>query len=337
MKKIIVLIILTMIVIGGGIGYCIAAQYPASLPNFITTATFNNKYLIKRSGKVIDDAKTLEGALDKVQSLSRAVVINTYNNEWVYTSLQPYLIITDSAIHDFKSFEEAYSYAKRNDYDKIYYNNDEKPLWEANVSLNMAQPLKVPLIMQFPELPRGCEVTALAMLFEYRGQKISKMKLAEEVKKDPTPYKVDQSGRVYYGNPYDGFVGDMYNMANNGYAVYHGPIAELGTTYFGDKLIDLTGGSFEDVLYFVAQGNPMWVITNATYEPLSDEYFEIWHTPTGIVKTTKKLHAVLITGFDSNYIYINDSLYGKPNRAIKREGFQKAWEQMGNQAVTILK
>ncbi|RUQ24224.1 hypothetical protein ELQ35_21975 [Peribacillus cavernae] len=40
---------------------------------------------------------------------------------------------------------------------------------------------------QYPELPRGCEVTSLAMLLHYYDVKVSKMELADKVKKDPTP------------------------------------------------------------------------------------------------------------------------------------------------------
>ena len=163
------------------------------------------------------------------------------------------------------------------------------------------------------------------------------MELADKIKKDTTPYKLDDTGRIYYGNPYEGFVGDMYNSRNNGYGVYHGPITDLANQYFTDKAIDITGLEFEDILYFVSNGYPVWIVTNSTYKPLEESSFQIWHTPTGIVKVTSRQHAVVITGFDEKNIFINDPLYSKPNRPVEKVSFKKAWEQMGHQAVTILR
>ena len=70
-------------------------------------------------------------------------------------------------------------------------------------------------------------MTSLAMLLAHARIKVDKMTLAKEVKKDPTPYE-ERDGKIYFGNPYDGFVGDMYSFENPGLGVYHGPIRELG-------------------------------------------------------------------------------------------------------------
>ena len=325
-----------ILMILGGVYLYYVQHNEWALPSFISKHTLNKKYIIKKAGKVIDNADTLEEAVTKAERVKRGIAVNTFDDTWVYSDLYPFMIITDNAIHDFKQFDEAVRYAKKNGYEEIYYKNDKDIIWTSNISLKSDTILEVPLIKQLPELPRGCEVTSLAMILKYRGIKVDKMQLAEKVKKDLTPYSVDEKGKIHYGNPYEGFVGDMYDKSKNGYGVYHGPIVELAQEYCGSSAIDLTGLEFEEILYMVQNGNPVWIITNGSYDALEDEYFDIWHTPTGIVKVTTRLHAVVITGFSENGIYINDSLRNGTNIKLDREKFRKAWEQMGNQAMTIL-
>jgi uncharacterized protein YvpB len=191
----------------------------------------------------------------------------------------------------------------------------------------------VPLIMQKPELDRGCEVTSLAMLLQHAGVEVDKMELAEKIKKVDTPYK-KENGKVYYGNPNDGFVGDIYTFDKMGYGVYHEPVAELAEQYLPGQIRDMTGGTFQDVLEKVERGKPVWIITNADFKALPDNEFRTWNTPSGQVQITWKEHSVLITGFDKDYIYVNDPLYNKKNHRLPQKNFIDAWKQMGSQAIT---
>ena len=292
------------------------------------------RYVVKKDTNIILDFQDSQEAIEYAKSVKRSVVIDLEENKWIYSSLEPFMIFTDQTIHDFKTLHEAIFYAKRNEYERVYYKEGSQVIWENTYPVKR-EPLHVPLIMQFPELERGCEVTSLAMLFEYNGKKIPKIQLAEEITKDTTAYQKGENGRVYYGNPYDGFVGDMYSLKKNGYGVYHGPIYELAKNYFGEEVLDLTGLEFEDLLFYVGKGDPVWFVSNSLYRPLEESSFEIWHTPTGIVKITKRMHAGVITGYDENYIYVNDPLKTTSNLKLDRENFKKAWEQMGNQAIVI--
>lgn len=334
MKKIIVIILLFCILTVGGLWKYERSTFD-NLPTFYNNKQSEMRYTVKKSGRFVESFNDKKQAVEEAEKLSRSIVIDSKTNEWIYSELSPFLIITDTAIHDFDEFESALRYAKRNDHEKIYFKNDKHIIWQNKLSVKEIK-LNVSLIMQLPELPRGCEVTSLAMLLQYNNQKVNKLTLAKEIKKDTTSYKKDKNGRIYYGNPYNGFVGNMYDYSQNGYGVYHGPIAALAQTYFPNQVIDLTGCSFEDLLYFVGNKNPVWIVTNATYNMLPEEKFEIWHTPTGIVKVTKKQHSVVITGYDAKNIYINDPLYSHKNRKLERNSFIKAWEQMGNQAVVII-
>lgn len=218
---------------------------------------------------------------------------------------------------------------------------EQKSLKEAYYTLIAEEPRKsqvlidAPLISQLPELPRGCEVTSLAMLLNFAGANVDKMVLAEEVRKDPTPYQ-KKNGTVYFGNPYDGYVGNMYTLTEPGYGVYHGPIKELAEKYLPNQIVDLTGNHFDQILDYVSQGIPVWVITNTWFSELPETQFRTWETPSGTVKITYREHSVLITGYDENYIYFNDPLANVKNRKIKKENFIAAWRQMGKQAITFI-
>ncbi|BBW96989.1 C39 family peptidase [Geobacillus icigianus] len=193
--------------------------------------------------------------------------------------------------------------------------------------------IDAPLISQLPELPRGCEVTSLAMLLNHAGIDVDKMTLARQVRKNPTPYQV-KNGRVFYGHPNEGFVGDMYTLSKPGYGVYHKPIKELAERYLPTQIVDLTGQSFEHIYDYVAKGSPVWVITNTTFRPLPPSAFREWQTPQGPVKITYREHAVLITGYDEQYIYFNDPLTAIKNQKAPKQEFIAAWVQMGRQAIT---
>ncbi|WP_194841346.1 C39 family peptidase [Salinibacillus xinjiangensis] len=193
--------------------------------------------------------------------------------------------------------------------------------------------ISAPLVSQMPELPRGCEVTSLAMLLGHAGVQVDKMTLAKEIKKDPTPY-TKKNGQVHFGNPYDGFVGDMYSFDNPGLGVYHGPIAELGEKYLPGRIVDLTGQSFDAVYQQLDKGKPVWVETTSWFSYVPESEWYTWNTPSGKIKITYKLHSVLVTGYDENYIYFNDPLANQKNRKVNKKDFITGWKQIGNQAIS---
>ncbi|EZP76553.1 hypothetical protein H839_14789 [Parageobacillus genomosp. 1] len=193
--------------------------------------------------------------------------------------------------------------------------------------------LDVPAIRQLPELPRGCEVTSLAMLLEDAGVQADKLTLAKQIKKDPTPFQ-RKNGKVYFGHPNDGFVGDMYSLTTPGLGVYHKPIKQLAEMYLPDRIIDLTGSDFSVLQQYLSKGVPIWIITNSTYKKLPESAFREWETPRGPIKITYYEHSVVITGYDRDYIYFNDPLTGEKNKKAPRADFLDAWAQMGRQAIT---
>ena len=193
--------------------------------------------------------------------------------------------------------------------------------------------LDVPIIKQLPELPRGCEVTSLAMLLQYAGTDADKMTLAKQIKKNPAKM-LKTNGQVHYGDPDEGFIGDMYNIHKPGLGVYHTPIKELAEQYMPGKIIDFTNSDFNQIKKYLSTNRPIWVIINTAYQKLDSSYFHTWQTPNGEISITYKEHSVVVTGYDEDYIYFNDPLTGIKDKKAPIAEFEEAWVQMGRQAIT---
>ena len=200
-----------------------------------------------------------------------------------------------------------------------FSNNDEKVILS-----------NVPLIQQLPELDRGCEVTSLAMMLQYAGVSVDKMTLANEIK------KVDFIDDGVRGNPNEGFVGNIYTFSESGYAVYHGPLFQLAEKYLPNKAVDLTGKNIEEIYKSIKAGQPVVMITNATFAPLDEAEFTTWETNSGDVSITYNEHCVVLIGYDKEFVYIRDPLSDSLDVKVPRESFEKAWVQMGSQAISYI-
>lgn len=188
--------------------------------------------------------------------------------------------------------------------------------------------LTVPALQQFPELPRGCEVTSLAMLLNFAGVSVDKLTLADEIPK--VPYFSDG----YFGNPHQGFVGNMYTYNQPGLGVYHEIIEELASQYLPRQIENLTGDRFSSVQKKLNAGKPVWVIVSSTFAFLPEEQWETWNTKEGENTITRRMHSVLVTGYDEYNVYFNDPFYPDQNRSANFESFVTSWTQFGSQAVS---
>jgi uncharacterized protein YvpB len=190
--------------------------------------------------------------------------------------------------------------------------------------------LDVPLIAQLPELPRGCEVTSLAMILNYAGISANKMELAERIRK--VPFEKDG----LRGNLFDGFVGDMYSFETDGLGVYDQPIADLAREFLGERVTILSGSEWAMIERQLNQGYPVWVVVNDEFRQLPESDWEHWTTARGDLKITYKEHAVVVTGASANFVYFNDPLKPEKNRREPKKDFLAAWEQFGRQAVSYI-
>ncbi|QOY36991.1 C39 family peptidase [Anaerobacillus isosaccharinicus] len=242
----------------------------------------------------------------------------------------------DAVVSYFKSYPEAIDFAKHQGGQlPVYFRDHETIVWEKTSGIP-ARILQVPLILQLPELERGAEITSLAMMLNFSGENVHKLELAERVTKDHTPFAVEAE-TIFFGNPNDGFVGNVYSASSPGLGVHHQPIRKLAEIYLPEKIVDMTGASFEDILYPIHQGQPVWTIIHTQFKTLPGNAFQTWVTPTGEIEVTQYQHSVLITGYDEKNVYYNDPMSQEVNRPISINQFKAAWVQMGSQAISYSK
>lgn len=183
-------------------------------------------------------------------------------------------------------------------------------------------------ILQRPELPTGCEVTALCEDLNYLGFDIDKVTLADEF------MPMDDNGlstmyHAYIGNP----------KVEEGFGCYAPVIVQTADDYFASLkspcyAVDLTGRSLKELLYQVAQGRP--VIVWNTVDMIISEPVYWWTTAEGEDMLFNDFqHCVVICGYDfeENTVHVADPLAGNVKRDM--DLFNNAYEHMGRQAVVI--
>lgn len=185
----------------------------------------------------------------------------------------------------------------------------------------------VPAINQMPEMPTGCEATALTMILNYDGYKITKQQVAKDMPKTNPVWK---NGKLYAAHPNQAFYGNPFSSA--GYGVYSPVIANMIEKYLPGRSDNLTGKSFNEVLNVVKEGRP--VVVWATMGLRQPYLTASWVTPEGAFRWKAGEHALVIVGYDNKYVYVNDPLKGK-QVSYDRALFEKRYNEMGKMAVAI--
>jgi uncharacterized protein YvpB len=190
--------------------------------------------------------------------------------------------------------------------------------------------MDIPVIAQRPELPSGCEVTALSMALRYHGIKVDKTVLAKKMPYDSTKLVRNADGSIkIWGDPSVGFVGTPFG---NGYTINPAPLKKVLDQYRSGGLA-LTGKSFSEIEKYTLQGKPVLVWFTINHEmPVARQ----WKTPAGkTINAARPLHNIVITGTDANYVYFNDSESVKKDVRMSKAKFINIYNAMGKRALVV--
>lgn len=158
--------------------------------------------------------------------------------------------------------------------------------------------LNVPLLLQRPDLPTGCEIVSTAMMVQYNSINLTGVQLAREI-----PY--DSS------NPSLGYVGDPFTT--NGWTIYPEALVETVQQYLPTtKVLEVT--TLDKLKEQIVQEKPIVVW-------LSDMH--------GFT-----IHSVIITGYDQTGLFYNDPWTGEKNAWISNDDFINMWADQEYRALS---
>lgn len=166
--------------------------------------------------------------------------------------------------------------------------------------------------LQMPELPTGCEATALGTLLRMNGVNVTKFDVADAMPKS------DGSDFVYsfWGNPYS---------ATDGWSCM-APCSVITANKFlknSNKVaVEYTGTNLTDLKLPSA----VWV-TMYLNDPMPSNYesngYRLFRNP----------HCVVVTKIDDGTVYVIDPLVGETSCPLSR--FENIYNTLGSQAVCI--
>ena len=198
--------------------------------------------------------------------------------------------------------------------EKIELKNKNKVIvtnYEVNKTGLTKKQVKIPVnyLPQNPELPTGCEITALTTVLNYYGCSVSKTEMADK-------YLEKSVDRI--GNFWEVFVGDP---TKNGFGCYAKPITDAANKYLqetGNSLVakDYSGAAFEDLLSLVESGTPV-IIWSTMYDEttgtLGEPYATVkWTIDDKDLQWIAPEHCMVLIGYDldRNVAIMSDPQHG---------------------------
>ncbi|QNQ82241.1 C39 family peptidase [Lactobacillus sp. PV012] len=154
------------------------------------------------------------------------------------------------------------------------------------------------VVSQLPEMPTGCEITAVTMMLNYAGVNVSKFKAAKIMH--------------YSFNPNKGFIGSPYKKWPLGYWVAPDGVKSVVKHYLGTSKV-MTRTSMAGIKNKLIRSHLVvaWV---GNFDGFSN-------------------HAITLTGYHGKTLYYNDPWTGT-KRSIGENSFMLHWEKDAKRALS---
>ena len=213
----------------------------------------------------------------------------------------------------------------------IISNHNENNISAAPISSNesLCYPKRIinlTPVCQYPELPTGCEVTALATVLQYYGFSADKCDLADNY--------LDK-GAVGTVDFHTIFVGDP--RSEYSYGCYAPVIVKAANKYLDEqdtelKAYDITGTEFEKLFKYTEKNIPVLVWCTIDLKP--GHYTTTWNIDGKDITWYASEHCMVLLGQGENYVYAADPTTGTIETYSKKL-METRYKELFEQAVII--
>jgi uncharacterized protein YvpB len=185
--------------------------------------------------------------------------------------------------------------------------------------------LAVDNIMQEPELPTGCEITALTIVLNYLGYDVDKLTMAD---------KYLPQGEVGKTHPDEAFIGNPRNSRS--YGANAPVLIKAANAYFQDvshthNIYDVSTENFDSLLEYINDGFP--VIIWATINMKASYPSTKWIINGEPFQWTAPFHCMVLIGYTEDTYIIADPLQGIVE--YDKDLVKQRYNELGNQALVI--
>lgn len=192
------------------------------------------------------------------------------------------------------------------------------------------------IIEQYPELPTGCEITAMTMVLNYYGYQVNKVTMAlDYMPKVQAEFYRSEDGRLTGPDLENFFVGDP--TEETGYICGTGAIVTAANRYLADVGSDLTAVAIKNAqpekLYdLIDQGTPVVIWCTINMEDRAET--DGWYREDGTyMEWSTNDHGAVLIGYDEDTVIVADPIYSRIT--VSRDQFEKIFAERGGQCVIL--
>lgn len=192
------------------------------------------------------------------------------------------------------------------------------------------------IMEQYPELPTGCEITAMTMVLNYYGYNVDKVTMAlDYMPKIQAEFYRSEDGRLMGPDLENFFVGDP--TEETGYICGTGAIVTAANAYLTDVGSDMTAVAMknaqpEELYDLIDQGTPVVIWCTINMEDRAET--DSWYREDGTyMEWSTNDHGAVLIGYDEDTVTVADPIYSRIT--VSRVQFEKIFAERGGQCVIL--